>query len=140
MHRRRWILLLVTTLSCRRSEERVRADPTPVVSASSDSAAPAPSPVSIPLDPAPQPGPTNVVVVSIDKKDRIYFGGRPVTETELETEAKTAVTRDPEVRVALAADKDARHGTVVAVLDRLRTAGIKKIGMMVGPTDAGPSP
>jgi biopolymer transport protein ExbD len=71
------------------------------------------------------------LVISIDPKGGLRFGpdAKPVTVERLTQELTTAVASNPDIRVAISADKDAPWGQVVKVMDAAKSANIK-LGMV----------
>ncbi len=62
--------------------------------------------------------------------DNTYFLNKePVTLTDLEGRLRALLAATPGVRVYLNGDKDSSHGAVVAVLDRVRAAGIENLSI-----------
>jgi biopolymer transport protein ExbD len=71
------------------------------------------------------------LVVSIDPKGNLRLGpqGKPVTVDLLTQEITTAAAKNPNLRLAISADKDAPWGQVVKVMDAAKSAKIK-LGMV----------
>jgi biopolymer transport protein ExbD len=71
------------------------------------------------------------IVVSIDPKGNLRFGpqGKPVTVDLLTQEITAAAAKNPNLRLAISADKDAPWGQVVKVMDAAKSAKIK-LGMV----------
>ena len=47
---------------------------------------------------------------------------------------------NPNLRIIISGDKDARHGDVIHVLDMVRLAGIDKVAFEIQPTQEGQQP
>jgi biopolymer transport protein ExbD len=71
------------------------------------------------------------LVVSIDPKGNLRLGpqGKPVTVDLLTQEITAAAGKNPNLRLAISADKDAPWGQVVKVMDAAKSAKIK-LGMV----------
>jgi biopolymer transport protein ExbD len=71
------------------------------------------------------------LVVSIDPKGNLRLGpqGKPVTVDLLTQEITAAAAKNPNLRLAISADKDAPWGQVVKVMDAAKSAKIK-LGMV----------
>jgi hypothetical protein len=86
----------------------------------------------------PDPGPIgDRVVFGIDMFADGSFavdGARVLGLDEVEAAARKAASRNEDVRAVIRADKSVEHGRVIAVLDRLKQAGITKIAFGVTPT------
>jgi biopolymer transport protein ExbD len=71
------------------------------------------------------------LIVSIDPKGDLRLGvdALPVTDERLKTELLAAVAKNPQLRLAISADKDAPVGRLVKVMDAVREAHIKSVNM-----------
>lgn len=74
------------------------------------------------------------LVLSIGPDGEITFNDRPVTLDDLPGAIEKAVPQAGEKTLVLKADKSVRHGTVVAVMDIAKRAGLKRL--VVGTTAA----
>ncbi len=84
---------------------------------------------------------TAPLVVSIDPQGNLRLGAdaRPVTVDRLREELATAVAKNPDVRLAISADKNAPWGQVVRVMDAAKEAHIKTGGVNAFMREAGKS-
>jgi len=69
------------------------------------------------------------VVVSINASGQFYVQDEPVAEAALRKRILNVTKGDPNMRVVLRADADARHKHVVHVLDVLRQLGMGKVAI-----------
>jgi len=69
------------------------------------------------------------VVVSIDADGRLYVQDEPVKDGDLRRRILNVSKGDPNMRVVLRADANARHSRVVYVLDTVRELGMGKVGI-----------
>ncbi len=69
------------------------------------------------------------LTISIDAAGRLFVQDEPVTDDELRARVLNVTHGDPNMRVVLRADADARHRRVVFVLDTLRDLGMGKVGI-----------
>jgi biopolymer transport protein ExbD len=69
------------------------------------------------------------LIVSIDTQGNLRVGpeARPVTVDQLKAELVAQAGRNPEVRVAISADKAAPFGQIVKVMDAAKEAKIKMV-------------
>jgi biopolymer transport protein ExbD len=69
------------------------------------------------------------LVVTIDKEGGLRLGqeGRPVTPDQLSTNLAAEVLKNPELKVAIAADEAAPWGRVLKVMDAVKGAGIQGV-------------
>lgn len=76
---------------------------------------------------------TNQVVVSIRADGQLYVQDEPVADGELRKRILNVTKGDPNMRVVLRADANAKHGRVVFVLDTVRGLGMGKVGIATLP-------
>ena len=69
------------------------------------------------------------LVVSIDAQGNLRFGpeARPVTADQLSAELVLKASMNPELKLALSADKGAPFGQIVKVMDAAKAAKIKTV-------------
>lgn len=78
-----------------------------------------------------QPPEKVVLIISIDEQGQLALNGQ---KTELDAgfdELFRQFTLGKEPQAVIAADKNARHGRIVAVIDRLKQLRVEKIGIEV---------
>jgi biopolymer transport protein ExbD len=73
-------------------------------------------------------------VIAVDAEGRAWIDGQPVASDE-----ELAARAKPSDQVTLAVDARVPHGRVMAIIDRLRAAGIAKVAFAVAPASE-PSP
>jgi biopolymer transport protein ExbD len=69
--------------------------------------------------------------ISIDKNGSLFLDKKPVGGNELVTALIAAQKANPNLRVFISGDQDARHGDVIHALDLVRTAGIDKVAFEI---------
>jgi len=69
------------------------------------------------------------LTIGIDAAGKLFVQDEPVTDNELRKRILNATKGNPEMRVILRADSDARHKRVVYVLDTLRELDMTRIGI-----------
>jgi len=74
---------------------------------------------------------TQALRVELDGKRRLWLEGKSMIVEDLIAELKRRSEREPELPLSLAADQAVPYGEVVALLDRLRASGVKRIGLEV---------
>jgi biopolymer transport protein ExbD len=89
-------------------------------------------PVATTGDPENRP---DTIAVSIDASGAIFLDRRPVGPNELQADLADRHARDAKARVVISGDTNARHGSVIAVLDRVRGAGIQTVAFSTRPAD-----
>jgi biopolymer transport protein ExbD len=77
--------------------------------------------------------------ISIDKSGGAFIDATPIAPHELAAQLQTDHARNPNIRVFISGDQDARHGAVMAVLDAVRSAGIDKVAFQIQPTQSAPA-
>ncbi len=71
------------------------------------------------------------VTISVDKAGMVYLDTKPVGANELVATLATMQKSQPNLRVFISGDKDARHGDVIQVLDLVRSTGIEKVAFEI---------
>jgi biopolymer transport protein ExbD len=74
----------------------------------------------------------NFTDISIDKSGDIFLDKKPASDGELLRELVASRRRNPNLRVFISGDRDARHGEVIHALDLVRRAGIDKVAFEIG--------
>lgn len=86
---------------------------------------------------ASSPGPAaqaSVLQITITQSGALSLDGAAVAAADqLVSLVRTAKERDPELRAIVAADQNATHGSVMAVVDALKSAGVTRIAFAVAP-------
>ncbi len=77
--------------------------------------------------------PKEPVIVSIDRKGRIFINRKQVKDAEFRQTLKTVYRKKGARMVYLRADKRVSYGRVAQVMGAIRNAGIEKIGMVTEP-------
>ena len=78
-----------------------------------------------------EPAATDALRVALDGARRLTLAGKPVTPAQLTRALAAAVAVRPDQPVTVAADKGLPYGEVTAVLDEVRAAGVRKVGLEV---------
>jgi biopolymer transport protein ExbD len=74
---------------------------------------------------------TETTRIEFNEKKQILLDGKPLIKADLANELKIMVSREPALHVALAADQTIPYGDVVELLDLVKGAGVKRIGLDV---------
>ncbi len=74
---------------------------------------------------------TDALAVALNGKRELTLGGKPVTLDDLKKALTMAVAAKPDQPVSLSADKTLPYGEVAELLDAVRSAGVKKVGLEV---------
>lgn len=74
---------------------------------------------------------TDALAVALSAKRELTLSGKPTTLDELKKVLSAAIAARPEQAVSLSADKTLSYGDVAELLDTVRSAGVKKVGLEV---------
>ena len=69
------------------------------------------------------------IIMTLDEEGHITIDNKPVSIAESAAIMKTHMQENPNAAVVLQADKRTAHGQVVAVMDMLKGAGVKKLSI-----------
>lgn len=69
--------------------------------------------------------------ISISDSGALTLNGSRADESAIQLKAQEEVGKNPEVQAVIAADKDVPHGTVVRIIDLIKTAGVKKFAISI---------
>ena len=84
--------------------------------------------VSLPVANQPETQPEERITVSINAQERIFVGDRPINLQLLEDTVRGMMEGRTHKVVYLRADESIRYGRVIAVVDKLKNAGVDQIG------------
>lgn len=73
------------------------------------------------------------LVLTLTKDRVLYINERVVAQTTLETRLKELLRDRADKTVFVKADKDLNYGYVVETMDRIRRAGVDRVGMVTEP-------
>jgi biopolymer transport protein ExbD len=74
---------------------------------------------------------TDSLNVALDASRRLTLSGKPVTAEQLKRALTLAVAANAAQPVTVSADKTLPYGDVAALLDDIRAAGVRKVGLEV---------
>ncbi|WP_288894836.1 biopolymer transporter ExbD [uncultured Megasphaera sp.] len=69
------------------------------------------------------------IIITIDAKGHITLDNKPVSIQEASVMMQQHMSENPEAAVVLQADRQTIHGQVVAVMDILKAAGVKRLAI-----------
>lgn len=95
--------------------------------------------VNLPKTSAADTTASSPLAIAITAQGQIMVDGQIVTEEILRTRSEEAYKKDPMTSVILAADQEARHGSVVKVIGIFKGAGLSNFAIQVE-KPADPSP
>jgi biopolymer transport protein ExbD len=81
----------------------------------------------------PPPGnpPKGYVSIQVRVGNAVYFDNQLVSEDQILPRLFQLHQANPEIKVSISAEMMALHGDVIAVLDKVRVVGIKKVGYQI---------
>lgn len=82
----------------------------------------------------------DIVDVSIDKAGAAFLDKQPVRDRQLSDGLLALKRQNPNLRVFISADRDARYGDVIRALDLVHSAGIDKVAFEIQPLSNGTTP
>jgi biopolymer transport protein ExbD len=74
---------------------------------------------------------TDAIAVALTATRELTLGGKPVTPEELKKTLSQILVSKPEQAVTISADKTLPYGDVAELLDTVRGAGVRKVGLEV---------
>ena len=79
----------------------------------------------------PPDAPKDFVAIRVTEGNLIYFDNAPMTDDQILPRLYELFQANKEVKVSISAEQAALHGDVITLLDRVRSAGITKIGYQI---------
>jgi biopolymer transport protein ExbD len=73
----------------------------------------------------------NFVDISVDKTGGVFLDTKPAADHELVATLTRLKSENPDLRVFISGDEDARHGTIIHVLDLVHLAGVDKVAFEI---------
>jgi len=85
-----------------------------------------------PNSPPPPPNqPKDYVAIRVTEGHTVYFDNQPMLDEQILPRLFEMHRQNPEVKVSISAEQQALHGDVITLLDRVRSAGIQKVGYQI---------
>ncbi len=69
------------------------------------------------------------IILTVARDGTIYWGNREITLTQLEKVASDTISRNPSTGIIIKADRNISYQEIINVLDILKKADIKRIGL-----------
>lgn len=74
----------------------------------------------------------STLALTIDRQGQLYVNSKPMSDPkQVDDFLRGAVRDNPEVQAIITADTKVPHGDVMAVIDQVKQAGVKRFGMTV---------
>src|SRR5207237_10846705 len=97
--------------------------------------------VALPTNTPQQPTLKDYVSVRVGAGNAVRFDGQYVQDEEIMSRLYRLHEANPNIKVSISAEGMARHGDVITVLDKIRRAGIQKVGYQIRAASGGaPAP
>lgn len=88
----------------------------------------------------PPDAPKDYVAIRVTEGGLIYFDNAPVLESDVLPKLYQLHETNKDIKVSLSAELLATHGAVIELLDKIRLAGITKIGYQIKPASVTGAP
>ncbi len=69
--------------------------------------------------------------ITVSGDGKVVLDGKEATDDMITAVAKAEMDKNPETQAIISADKDVPHGRVVAILDLVKSAGVKKFAISI---------
>jgi biopolymer transport protein ExbD len=98
--------------------------------------------IKVALPSTQAPPPTQVkdyVSIRVGAGNAVSFDGQYVQDEEIMSRLYRLHEANPGIKVSISAEGMARHGDVITILDKVRRAGIQKVGYQIRAAQGGPA-
>jgi biopolymer transport protein ExbD len=72
----------------------------------------------------------DAIIVAVTRDDRIYLGNNVITKEDITGQIKDLIANRLDKTIYVKSDGRAKYGTVVGVVDEIRSAGVDQIGLL----------
>jgi biopolymer transport protein ExbD len=72
----------------------------------------------------------DAIIIAITRDDNIFLGRNKITKAEITGQVKDLIANKLDKTVYVKSDARAKYGTVVAVVDEIRSAGVDQLGLL----------
>jgi biopolymer transport protein ExbD len=69
--------------------------------------------------------------ITMTKEGKAFLNGRVVVNEEISIYASNISKTEPDIQAIISADRDVSHGQVVAMIDLIKEAGVKKFAITI---------
>jgi len=81
--------------------------------------------------PTPPSDKKDYVAIRVTEGNLVYFDNQPLNDDQVLPRLYELFKANKDVKISLSAEQNALHGDVITILDRIRSAGITKIGYQI---------
>jgi biopolymer transport protein ExbD/biopolymer transport protein TolR len=78
----------------------------------------------------------DAIIVAVTRDDNIFLGNNKVAKADITGQIKDLIANRLDKTVYVKSDGRAKYGTVVAVVDEIRSAGVDQLGLLTEKTKA----
>ena len=89
--------------------------------------------VDLPKAATGEPAEISRLSLTLDASGVLYLNGEVAEDAELKTFIQNELAADKELQAIISADKDASHGSVIRIIDLIKTEGVSKFAINVQP-------
>jgi biopolymer transport protein ExbD len=82
----------------------------------------------------------DAIIVAVTRDDNIFLGNNKVAKADITGQIKDLIANRLDKTVYVKSDGRAKYGTVVAVVDEIRSAGVDQLGLLTEKTKAAGGP
>ena len=82
----------------------------------------------------------DAIIVAVTRDDRIYLGNTIIIKEDITGQIKDLIANRLDKTIYVKSDGRAKYGTVVAVVDEIRSAGVDQIGLLTEKTKSATQP
>jgi biopolymer transport protein TolR len=72
----------------------------------------------------------DAILVAVTRENVVFFDTEKVSLENLQTKVQDKLSNRPDKKIYIKADARAQYGTVVKVVDSVRTAGVDQVGLL----------
>lgn len=90
--------------------------------------------VNLPQGKSKEAGNQQELVVTLNKRNELYFNSYPVKKEELVTTVQKALEGKDDTPIYVRADQTVSYGNVIEIVDNLKQAGVKYVAMSTQPS------
>jgi biopolymer transport protein ExbD len=84
-----------------------------------------------------EPRPQGNILVGVDADNQVWMNGNQIELSDVRTQVERARAENPEGSVIVVADRQARQGRLVDVMDQVQAAGVRRIAISAERIGAG---
>lgn len=67
--------------------------------------------------------------LSVARDGKVLLNGKETNDEEIRSQAKQLVATKPDIQAIISADQDVTHGSVIRVIDLVKSMGVKKFAI-----------